>query len=368
MNIQWIIFVTFLVVSIQAWITNRWILKGIEYSRYFSVNSAFEGQEIEMIERISNRKLLPVPWLRIESKISENLEFQRQFNLDIKHQQFHKSLFSLMPFTAINRRHLIKCRKRGCYRLNSAALTCGDLFGFRTVSRVYELDAELLVYPKLLSLDEIPFLSRSWMGDVVVKRWIVDDPFMYSGVREYTPGDPLNNINWKATARTGKLQVHKRDYTADPRIMVYLNMDITEDMWGPITEPDRIERGISYAASIVSHAISQGIDVGFGSNGYTIDEPKQPVRVFPRNGEEQLFFLLDTMAKLVVDRSVTFYTFLEEEIKERASGAFSGSIDYLFITSYVSERMRNQIRQLEDMGNSVEILWLKDPGKEGSND
>ena len=63
--------------------------------------------------------------------------------------------------------------------------------------------------------------------------------------------------------------------------MVYLNMDITEDMWGPITEPDRIERGISYAASIVSHAISQGIDVGFGSNGYTIDEPKQPVRVFP---------------------------------------------------------------------------------------
>ena len=48
-----------LVVSIQAWITNRWILKGIEYSRYFSVNSAFEGQEIEMIERISNRKLLP---------------------------------------------------------------------------------------------------------------------------------------------------------------------------------------------------------------------------------------------------------------------------------------------------------------------
>jgi uncharacterized protein (DUF58 family) len=150
--------------------------------------------------------------------------------------------------------------------------------------------------------------------------------------------------------------------------MVYLNMDITEDMWGPITEPDRIERGISYAASIVSHAISQGIDVGFGSNGYTIDEPKQPVRVFPRNGEEQLFFLLDTMAKLVVDRSVTFYTFLEEEIKERASGAFSGSIDYLFITSYVSERMRNQIRQLEDMGNSVEILWLKDPGKEGSND
>ena len=59
---------------------------------------------------------------------------------------------------------------------------------------------------------------------------------------------------------------------------------------------------------------------------------------------------------------------LEEDIKERTSGAFSGSIDYLFITSYVSQRMKNQIRQLEDMGNSVEILRLKDPGREGDND
>src|SRR5690554_1411782 len=186
MKIQWLIFVSLVVVLIQAWISRKWALKGISYDRFFSRSRVFEGERIEMIERISNRKLLPVPWLRIESKISENLEFQRQFNLDIKHQQFHKSLFSLMPYTAINRRHLIKCRKRGCYRLNSAALTCGDLFGFRDVSRVYELDAELLVYPKLLSLNEIPFLSRSWMGDIVVKRWIVDDPFMYSGVREYT--------------------------------------------------------------------------------------------------------------------------------------------------------------------------------------
>ncbi|HZJ57204.1 MAG TPA: DUF58 domain-containing protein [Clostridia bacterium] len=368
MSIQWIIFVTLIVVSVQAWITDRFMLRGIGYNRYFNVNSAFEGQEIEMVERISNRKLLPVPWLRIESKISENLEFQRQFNLDIKHQQFHKSLFSLMPYTAINRRHQIRCRKRGCYRLNSAALTCGDLFGFRDVSRVFELDAELMVYPRLMRLDEIPFLSRSWMGDVVVKRWIVDDPFMYSGVREYSAGDPLNDINWKATARTGRLQVHKKDYTADPRIMVYLNMDISEDMWGPITEPQRIEKGVSYAASIVRHAISQGIDTGFGSNGYTIDEPGLPIRVFPRNGEEHLLFLFETMAKLVIDRGVTFHTFLEEDIKERSSGTFSGSIDYLFITSFVTERMKSQIKQLEDMGNSVEILRLRDPEGGVGND
>src|SRR5690554_3115630 len=112
MSIQWIIFVALMVILVQAWVAKRWMLKGITYSRFFSVSSAFEGQEIEMVERISNRKLLPVPWLRIESKINENLEFQKQFNLDIKHQQFHKSIFSLMPYTAINRRHQVRCGKR----------------------------------------------------------------------------------------------------------------------------------------------------------------------------------------------------------------------------------------------------------------
>lgn len=365
MNIHWIILVAFVMVLVQAWVARKWMLNGISYGRSFSPSKAFEGQEVEMVERISNKKLLPVPWLRIESKISENLQFQRQFNLDIKHEQFHKSLFSLMPYTAINRRHKILCKKRGCYRLNSAALTCGDLFGFQDVSKVYDLNAELLVYPRLVSLEEIPFPSRSWIGDVVVKRWIVEDPFMYSGVRDYLPGDPLNNINWKATARVGSLQVHKRDYTADPKIMVYLNMDVTEDMWGPITKPWLIEKGISYAASIAQHAISQGIDTGFGCNGYIIDEPKESVRISPQSGEDQLTFLLETMARLVVDRSVTFHTFLERDIGDRAAGTFTGAMDYLFITAFVTDSMASQIKQLQDMGNSVEILWLKDLGKEG---
>ena len=77
MKIHWIIFVALVIISLQAWIARKWMLKGISYNRFFSVYRAFEGQEIEMVERISNKKLLPVPWLRIESKISENLEFQK---------------------------------------------------------------------------------------------------------------------------------------------------------------------------------------------------------------------------------------------------------------------------------------------------
>jgi uncharacterized protein (DUF58 family) len=354
MNLQWIIFVVVLVVLIQGWLFKHWALKGLQYTRFFSSPAVFQGQDVEMVEWIVNHKLLPIPWLRVESKINENLEFSKQFNLDIKHQQFHKSLFTLMPYMKITRRHKVHCKKRGCYFLNSVALTCGDLFGVQEVSCTYSLSVRLLVYPSLIPLDKIPFSSHSWMGDIVVKRWIVEDPFMYSGVREYRSGDPLNNINWKATARVGKLQVHKKDYTANPRLMIYLNLDITEEMWDAVTEPERIEKGISYAASIAQYAISNGIDTGFGCNGYLIDEPGHPVRILPRSGMSHLTYLFEVMARLVIERQVTFYTFLEEDIVSGITGT-----DFLFITSYISERMENQIAKLRERGNAVEILYLE---------
>jgi len=354
MNLQWIIIIAAVVIAIQSWLFKHWALKGLQYTRFFSVSEVFEGQDIEMIECIANHKLLPIPWLRVESKINENLEFGKQFNLDIKHQQFHKSLFTLMPYMKITRRHKVHCKKRGCYFLDSASLTCGDLFGVQEVSRTYKLSARVLVYPSLIPLDQIPFSSHSWMGDVVVKRWIIDDPFMYSGVRDYESGDPMNNINWKATARVGKLQVHKRDFTSDPRLMIYLNLDISDEMWGAVTEPERIEKGISYAASIAQYAISNGIETGFGCNGYLIDEPGQAVRVPPRSGVGHLTYLFEVMARLVIERHVTFFTFLEEDIESGISG-----MDFLFITPYMSNRLENQINRLRERGNAVEILYLE---------
>ena len=63
-----------------------------------------------------------------------------------------------------------------------------------------------------------------------MRRWIVDDPFMLAGVREYQYGDSMRDVNWKATAKTGNLQVNQRDFTADRRLMVYLNVEDHEKM------------------------------------------------------------------------------------------------------------------------------------------
>ncbi|TVY10453.1 DUF58 domain-containing protein [Paenibacillus cremeus] len=357
MGIHWFLFVAVLVAGVQGWLFNRFGQRGLRYERYFSVRSCLPGEQIEMVERISNRKLLPVPWLRLESLIHANLKFERQFNLDISDGvmfQNHRSFFSLMPYMQITRRHHITCLKRGCYRLSTATLTSGDMLGLNRSSQQLTLGGELLVYPQPATLEGIDLPSHSWQGDVTVRRWIVDDPFMISGTREYRWGDPLKGINWKATARSGRLQVHQHDYTAEHRLLIYFNVEDHEKMWSQVNNVPLMEKGIAYAAAFAQLGIERGMETGFGTNAYSIDDPKEPVRVEPMNGAAQLEFLFETMAKLIVARAVPFDTFLEQEVERMVSG-----MDILILSAYVGEKMIAPIEELRRNGNAVDVFILE---------
>jgi uncharacterized protein (DUF58 family) len=357
-----IILIAIALAGLQAYVFYHFGMRRIEYERYFDRQAVYEGEQVEMIERIENRKLLPVPWVRLESMLHASLKFENQGNYEISSGtmfQNHASWFSMNPYTQIIRRHKLTCTKRGWHRLNTAVMTGGDLFGFRRRSVPVKLDFELLVYPKPLPLSELRLPSHSWQGDYVVRRWIVEDPFTIAGVRDYQSSDSMRSVNWKATARAGKLQVHRRDFTADHRLMICVNVEVSENMWDAVTDPELIERGLSYAATIAQHGILHGMETGFGSNGYTSDRPKETVRVQPRNGRYQLVTLLETMAKMEIARSLPFDAFLEEEVR-----AGTTNTDFILITPFVNEKIERQLRLLRLRGNAVEIMPLNHPKHE----
>ncbi|MBO0994714.1 DUF58 domain-containing protein [Bacillus sp. SD088] len=357
MNIAWFIVMTIIIIIGQVFVFHRWGLAKIRYRRSFSKQAVFTGESIEMVDEISNKKLLPVPWLRLESKIDANLQFQKRSNLDNEVHaggDFHRTLFSLMPYQKVRRRQMLTCQKRGYYRFETVSLTTGDIFGFGQVFKSVPSKAEIIVYPSLISMDDIPLPTHSWLGDVVVRRWIMEDPFLIAGVREYSPGDPLNTINWKATAKSQVLQVSQKDFSADHHLMIYVNFTQTEDIWRPIVDELLMEKAISYAASIAQYALDNGIDTGFGCNSYFNEMDKQSIHIDPANGEQHLMYLLETMAKLKIGSSTYFDFFLKDEVEREVEGT-----DILIITALVTDKMREYIKQLEARGNSVEILELE---------
>jgi len=163
----------------------------------------------------------------------------------------------------------------------------------------------------------------------------------------------MKNINWKATARFGTLQVNKYDPTANHRLMIFLNVDTRPDQWTLTDEPERVEYGISVAATVLEYAYRNVIEAGFGSNGFLKDMEREPVRIEPAGGKNHLVKILECLARLVIARSITFNTLLERELENNP-----GNMDYLFITAFVDDDIEEKIRRLRAKGNAVEILKI----------
>jgi uncharacterized protein (DUF58 family) len=357
MGITWVIIICAVIIVIQSYILGGWALTRVSYTRDFNKATCYVGDTVEIVEVITNAKPLPVIWLRMESTIDASLQFRGVTGIDIhegERSQYHKSFFTLFPYRRIRRRHEVRCAKRGIYRMESVVMTAGDLLGIRTRSRKISLQADLVVYPSIIPMQEVPLPSHNWQGDISVRRWIVDDPFIISGVREYRAGDGMNQISWKATARTGQLQVYQRDFTSDHRLVVLLNIEVTEAMWDFVTDEALIERGITYAATIITGAISQGMTAGFAHNAHSLERNVETFRLPSHGGNEHLLTILDAMSRIQMKRKIAFHSLLEEELAENAERN-----DYMIITAHITPIIANHIDRMRAMGHSVQVLSLE---------
>lgn len=360
MQLTWLLVNAAVLLGLIAWIYKRFALKHVGYARHFSKETAFAGDEVEMVERIVNRKLLPLPWVRLESMMAQGLAFGAQSNLDIRagdRFQNHISLFSLRPYRQIVRRHRVLCAKRGYYQLDSATMTAGDPVGLSQPSVRFPLSLNLTVYPEVIPFEELPLPNHSWLGDITVRRWIVEDPFLTSGTREYRSGDTLRSVNWKATARSGSLQVHQKDFTADHRLKICLNLETHEKMWKTVIHPERIERAIRYAASVVVYAVNQGIDTGLISNGWAVGKPNAPIRLEAGGGPAHMEQMLEAMAKLQLETVITMPDLLEAELRMDPMDT-----DYLIISCHRGELLEEKAEELRRRGNGVEWMIVPEEG------
>ena len=357
MAIHYLLLALFVLYMLQTVLFRRFGMRRVEYERKLSVRTCFQGDEISLVERLENRKWLPVPWLRVESQLPSGLKFHAQANMDISSgsiYQNHKSFFSLMPYTKITRRHALTCMRRGVFRLESVTLSAGDLFGVASHSSRLSFDLELLVYPLPLAYEDMNLPSHSWQGEVTVKRWIVEDPFLTAGTREYRYGDSMKGVNWSATARSGKLQVNQHDYTADHRLLIVLNVEDHEGMWDAVNDVELVERGISMAAGLAQHAIEQGMEVGFAANAPTGLEPGKPIRSEVSGGMPHLTDLYELMARMLVERLMPMHELLytlKDELEDRT--------DIVLLSPYESGKLAEAVDSLRAQGHAVTSIRIE---------
>jgi len=97
---------------------------------------------------------------------------------------------------------LVTPTRRGRYTLPTAHLETSSRLGFWDLRRALALATELRVYPSIRPGDALVALARQQAGPRARRQ--VGKGREFEKLREYQPGDGLDEIHWKATARRGQ--------------------------------------------------------------------------------------------------------------------------------------------------------------------
>lgn len=347
-----------LVVLLLLWgISVRRGTKKLTCSRSFSCSRIFEGEQGELVEVVRNDGPYIIPWLRVESRISPYIRLGRQENLSSSGEMYYQSCFTLFPYQQIRRRHRVTFLRRGSYNLGNAFLTTGDLLGISRYGQEQQLNTPILVFPRILEPEELPFPVSQMMGEMLRRNQLLRDPFLIRGIREYQAGDPVSDIHWAATARTGALQVCVNDSTVKTKLLVVLNVQHDDNQWSNVIqekEAQPVEEEIRLAASLCVHILRAGLSVGFAAN-MPIDSGERSVVELPGEGTVQEGILLDSFARLHIHCSQKFLTLLDDLC------VYTG-LDILILSLYDSEGIRECMEKLEIAGNRVSFYKVEGSG------
>ena len=336
-----------------AWLWGRYCLDGLEYCRSFSRPAVPFGEEVTLTVEIVNRKPLPLAWLDIADEVPEAVQLVHgSFRASRKpRRRTLPNLLALRWYERVTRRYRLRCLERGEHVFGPVELRSGDLFGLATRRLVLPQRQALLVYPKVVPLTALGLPSRFPLGEERSLHRLWSDPLRVAGIRPYVQGDSVRQVHWKATARSGALQVKTYDPSATLRAMLFLNVDTMPTAWYGI-RVDLLELAICATASVAAHLLDARCQVGLVANG-SLPRTVARTRVPPSRAPQQLAAVLTMLARLSALASVPFADLLRVERHKVPAGA-----TVVIITGLLTEGILDEARAYRAAGHPVSLLLV----------
>lgn len=247
---------------ISRLMTLSWIGR-LDANRHCDSTEVLAGDEVSVLVVVNNHGLLPVPWVLLEDLIPAKKSIATSKRLKIKNKRLKIAMIA--PKSKITMEYQIKFKQRGYYQIGPLVLETGDFFGLHRRYRVGTEPHFVLVYPQIVPLRGYELASRRPIGEIRISHRLYEDPTRNAGVREYQPGDPLNRIHWRATARTGTLcsKIYEPSTIAGATVV----LDFHESGYPIGREPHRSELAVTTAASLAYALYQTGQQFGLITNG-----------------------------------------------------------------------------------------------------
>ena len=212
-------------------------------------------------------------------------------------------------------------------------------------------------------------------GDKRAVRRLIEDPSRIIGVRDYSYGDSMRRINWKASARALELQSKVYESTTTYTLALFVNSALQLDSYYGI-HPALQELAICVAASITNWAIDEGYAVGLYANtpiSIPDDDPvenfdpedlksviarqlkRRTIRIPPASSEGQRQRIMETLARIQAFAGSS----LEEVLQVEKSHLPMGST-VVTITQQINEQMIETLLHIRSSGHAVSLILIGD--------
>jgi uncharacterized protein (DUF58 family) len=340
------------------------------------------GESIESRIVLRNRKPLPALWLFWRDEVEPGLDVEGA-----------ASGFETLGSEGILRSAcVLHTTRRGLFRIGPAVIEASDPFG---LVRRFWVDPEvrfITVLPRVVPLGQGQPLGHRPVHEVPRRRSLFEDPSRFLGLRDHQPGDSLRRIHWRATARSGRLQVK----LYEPAVLqgVLLAVEMGKAAW-PITagvgkdevSDPTLELAVTAAASIADLVLGGGQSVALLSNGgdaaerYPADwtggsfrrledaledlgtrrriSAFRPVELAPGRGPRQREQLGSALARLALAPGLSLPELLDSELPR-----LPRSLVVLVITPNLGSGLGAVLSGLRRSGFEAGVVWIQRPGQE----
>jgi len=245
-------------------------LKGIKYTYGFSKKLIEIGETTELISVVTNESQRIVSFIRMMESLPKGVRplnrnvFIYEDALGLGYLRYESSIY-LMARSKLQRKLQLTFDKRGRYTFGGAILRGGDFLGFTEQAENFHEFREIIVYPKAINAPQLQEIMGGFLGDISVRRFIMEDPILTIGTREYTGREPLKQMSWKHTARTNQMMVKQFDYTTEMVVTVFLDIARMRDQ--EVTS-DQYESCFSLTRTVCQYLEQKKIPYEFVSNAF----------------------------------------------------------------------------------------------------
>ena len=367
-------------VALVSFVSRRILMRQLVYWRKFEPQRAFQGEEMVLWCNLANRSWLPAVSVYIDDTAPKGFEWvaERYISTDGPQKPTVSGVsevlpghgmqaewiaattgldrdlsqrIALLPRERFSRGVRMRANKRGYFTFDLPHLRLTDVLGLLEGELHPALVDTVIVYPRVYALEDLPLKSREPFGALPAFRTLVEDPLRIVGARDYAYGDSFRQVDWKSTARRGKLQTRVVERASEPSVTIVLNVSTFTYYWEGI-EINVFEAAVSLAASFAKWAHEEGWAVGISSNG-NAPQLQQIPRVRARRSPNQLTRVLESLAAI----GPHFFYPLEEFLffEQRFLPASSTQ---LIVTPLMNPRIEDALRKLSAQGKQIVLICI----------